>query len=99
MKDYVIFTDSSCDLPNELVAEWGVEVLSLEVTIDGIGTFLNHEIEPEKFDVHDYFRNFCRAIDGEEEMLVKHDEARLVMRVMELAVLSAEQGTTVDFSF
>ena len=58
----------------------------------------NFEIEPEKFDVHDYFRNFCRAIDGEEEMLVKHDEARLVMRVMELAFLSAEQGTTVDFS-
>lgn len=49
MKDYVIFTDSSCDLPNELVAEWGVEVLSLEVTIDGVGTFFNHEIEPEKF--------------------------------------------------
>ena len=55
MKDYVIFTDSSCDLPQELVAEWGIEVLSLEVTIDGIGTFLNHEIEPEKF--YEYLRD------------------------------------------
>lgn len=49
MKDYVIFTDSSCDLPTELVKEWGLEVLSLEVNIDGVGTFLNHEIEPVKF--------------------------------------------------
>lgn len=49
MRDYVIFTDSSCDLPASLVKEWGIEVLSLEVNIEGIGTFLNHEIEPAKF--------------------------------------------------
>ena len=49
MKDYVIFTDSSCDLPKRLVEEWCLEVLSLEVSIEGVGTFLNHEIEPEKF--------------------------------------------------
>jgi len=49
MRDYVIFTDSSCDLPTSLVKEWGIEELSLEVNIEGIGTFLNHEIEPAKF--------------------------------------------------
>ncbi len=49
MRDYVIFTDSSCDLPASLVKEWGIEELSLEVNIEGIGTFLNHEIEPAKF--------------------------------------------------
>ena len=49
MKEYVIFTDSSCDIPADLAAEWGLEVLSLEVTVDGVGTFLNHEIEPAKF--------------------------------------------------
>ena len=49
MRDYVIFTDSSCDLPASLVKEWGIEILSLEVNIEGIGTFLNHEIEPAKF--------------------------------------------------
>ncbi|MBE6684144.1 MAG: DegV family protein [Ruminococcaceae bacterium] len=49
MRDYVIFTDSSCDLPTSLVKEWGIEILSLEVNIEGIGTFLNHEIEPAKF--------------------------------------------------
>lgn len=49
MRDYVIFTDSSCDLPTSLVKEWGIEMLSLVVNIEGIGTFLNHEIEPAKF--------------------------------------------------
>ena len=55
MKDYVIVTDSSCDLPKKLVKEWGIEVLSLEVSIDGVGSFLNHEIEPEKF--YEYLRD------------------------------------------
>ena len=55
MRDYVIFTDSSCDLPASLVKEWGVEVLSLEVNIEGVGTFLNHEIEPAKF--YEYLRD------------------------------------------
>lgn len=55
MRDYVIFTDSSCDLPASLVKEWGVEVLSLEVNIEGVGTLLNHEIEPAKF--YEYLRD------------------------------------------
>ncbi len=49
MKDYVIVTDSSCDLPREIVDAWGVKVLSLEVTIDGVGSFQNHEIDPKEF--------------------------------------------------
>ena len=55
MRDYVIFTDSSCDLPARLVKEWGIEVHSLEVNIEGVGTFLNHEIEPAKF--YEYLRD------------------------------------------
>ena len=49
MKEYVIVTDSSCDLPRDLVNEWGIRVLSLEVTVEGVGRFLNHEIEPAEF--------------------------------------------------
>ncbi len=54
MKDYVIVTDSSCDLPMELVESLGIKVLSLEVNIDGVGAFLNHEIEPKEF--YEYMR-------------------------------------------
>lgn len=49
MKEYVIVTDSSCDLPRDIAKAWGVETLSLEVNIDGVGSFLNHEIDPKEF--------------------------------------------------
>ncbi len=46
--DFVIFTDSSCDLPSDKVAELGIKVISLEVNISGIGTRLNHEVDPRE---------------------------------------------------
>ncbi len=55
MRDYVILTDSSCDLPADVAKEMGVVVLSLEVNIDGVGAFLNHEIDPAKF--YEYVRD------------------------------------------
>ena len=55
MRNCVIVTDSSCDLPRELVEEYGIKVLSLRVDIDGVGSFRNHEIDPKEF--YDYMRN------------------------------------------
>ncbi len=55
-------------------------------------------VERPKSDVHDYYRNFCAAIDGCATQMVTHAEMRLVMRVMELAFLSAEQGQRIPFS-
>ena len=49
-------------------------------------------------DVHNYYRNFCAAVDGKETQMVTHKEMRLVMRVMELAFRSAELNQTIDFS-
>lgn len=46
--DFVIFTDSSCDLPSDKVAELGIKVLSLEVNISDVGTRLNHEVDPKE---------------------------------------------------
>ncbi|MCQ2386660.1 MAG: Gfo/Idh/MocA family oxidoreductase, partial [Clostridia bacterium] len=51
-----------------------------------------------KSDVHDYYRNFCAAIDGKAVQMVTHEEMRNVMRVMELAFASAENNQTVDFT-
>ena len=34
-KEYVIMTDSSCDLPQEMADRLGLEVLPLEVMADG----------------------------------------------------------------
>lgn len=52
MSDYVIITDSSCDLPPELAQELGIEVLPLTLEIEGqrYRNFLDgREIDPKVF--------------------------------------------------
>lgn len=56
-----------------------------EITLD------TYEIERPVSDVHDYYRNLVRAIDGKEEIFVKQSEVRRVLLVMEAAFRSAEQ--------
>ena len=46
-------------------------------------------------DVHDFYRNVCRAIDGKEEQIVKHDQLMRVMKIMEAAFRSDELGAPV----
>ena len=55
-----------------------------------------YEIERPVSDVHDFYRNLVRAIDGTEEQLVKLPEVRRVLRVMEAAFLSAEKKDAVE---
>ena len=54
MNDYVIVTDSSCDLPAALAEEMGVLVIPLEVNMNG-NIKLNNEIDIKEF--YDYLRN------------------------------------------
>lgn len=49
MKEYVIVTDSSCDLSKKTAEEWGVTIIDLEVNIEGIGTKYNSEIDAAEF--------------------------------------------------
>jgi fatty acid-binding protein DegV len=35
MRDYVIFTDSACDIKPELLSQWGVSYRSLTFRFDG----------------------------------------------------------------
>lgn len=58
-------------------------------------TIEKYTLEKDHVDVHDYYRNFCAAIDGKEEQAVKHDEMRVVVRVIEAAFKSAETGEVV----
>lgn len=48
-------------------------------------------------DVYDYYRNFVRAIDGEEELIVTHPQMMRVMRVMEAAFESGKKNKVIDF--
>ncbi len=55
-------------------------------------------IERPESDVHDYYRNFVAAINGKEEQIVKHDQMRRVLRVIEAAFEADKLGITVAFN-
>jgi predicted dehydrogenase len=46
----------------------------------------------------DYYRDIVAAIRGEKEVVVKPEESRMGIRVVELAMESAEKGVTVQWS-
>ena len=56
-----------------------------------------YEIERPVSDVHDYYRNFVKAIDGIEPQMVTHDQMRLDMKVMEAAFESARLNQLIKF--
>ncbi len=49
MKDYVIFTDSSCDLSDELVKELGIKVVQLDVSVEDGTPVPNNCVDIKKF--------------------------------------------------
>ncbi len=57
-----------------------------EITLD------EYELDRPKSDVHDYYRNFVRAIDGLEEQFVTHDQMRTDLKVIMKAFESVERG-------
>ncbi len=61
-----------------------------ELTID------SYEIERPTSDVHDFYRNFVKAIDGKEEQLIKNCEVRRVLQVMECAFKSWDEGAALN---
>ena len=60
-------------------------------------TLDEYELERPASDVHDYYRNFCLAIDGKATQLVTHSQMRRVMKVMEACFESDRLGQTVKF--
>ncbi len=49
MSDFVIVTDSSCDVAEKVLADWGVHCVQLDVLVDGADNRKNNEIEPHAF--------------------------------------------------
>ena len=59
-------------------------------------TVSEYELDHPQSDVHDYYRNFCRAIDGVEPQLVTHPQMMRVLRVIEAAFASVEANQRLD---
>lgn len=62
-----------------------------EVTLD---TFT---IDIPKSDVHDFYRNYVRAIDGLEPQYVSHEDSLKALRIIEAAFESIRLNQVVDF--
>lgn len=63
-----------------------------EITTD------TYEIDRPSSDVHDFYRNLCKAIDGVEPQLVTHAQVRRVLKVMLAAFESdALKGAPIAF--
>ncbi len=62
-------------------------------------TIATHEIPRPQPDVHDYYRNFVRAIAGEEEQYVTHEQMLYDMHIMEAAFESDRLGMPVAFPY
>ena len=58
-------------------------------------TTYSYEVPMPPSDVHDFYRNVCRAIDGKEKQLITHDQMRRVMKVMELSFESDRLGQVI----
>lgn len=55
-----------------------------------------YEAERPISDVHDFYRNFCAALDGKEELAIKHSEVRRVMQVMEACFESSAKKQALE---
>ena len=59
-------------------------------------TIKSYEIERPTSDVHDFYRNFVLSIDGKAEQLIKNEEVRRVLLVMQAAFASGESGKSLE---
>ena len=88
------------------VTEWGQHDVVPVKTAAGLTktmaprdarTTENYEHNIPELDVHDYYRNFCKAIEGKEEQIVTHKQMMRVLSVIEACFESVEKGQVVDF--
>ena len=49
MSNFEIYTDSSCDLPKDIIAKYDIKVMQLEVVIDDKAPILNKDINAKEF--------------------------------------------------
>ena len=79
-------------------ADWGREPKEIwgRIETEYNGVNINGLIESENGDYRDYFINLRDAIWGKAEIAVKPEEARNVIKIIELAFQSSKERRTID---
>jgi predicted dehydrogenase len=81
-------------------ADWGLEPEAIwgKLTTEENGADVTHTIESEPGRYQDYFQNVYDAIAEGKELIVKPDQARQTIRIIELAFQSSSEKRTVGYS-
>ncbi|MEA4914532.1 MAG: Gfo/Idh/MocA family oxidoreductase [Christensenella sp.] len=61
-------------------------------------TTKSYDLDRPISDVHDYYRNFCSAVEGKGTQLVTHAQMRRVLKVIEAAFASVERNQVISYS-
>lgn len=79
--------------------DWGIEPEAIwgKLTTEENGTDVTSTIKSEPGRYQDYFQNVYDAIAEEKELIVKPDQARQTIRIIELAFQSNREKRTVAF--
>lgn len=93
---------SGCDVIR--CKEWYQDNVTPVVTAAGLTktmaprdsiTTEEYHIDLPKSDVHEYYRNFCKAIEGKETQIVTHEQMIRVMSVIEAGFESVEKNMPI----
>lgn len=84
----------------ETVAAWGQEPENLWGTIntEHKGVSIIGKIKSEPGDYREYYHNIAKALSGEEELIVKPEQAAATIRIIELAIQSSTEKRIVRWS-
>jgi predicted dehydrogenase len=79
--------------------DWGIEPEEIwgKLTTEEHGADITRTIESEPGRYQDYFQNVYDAIAEEKELIVKPDQARQTIRIIELAFQSSGEKRTIAF--
>ncbi|MEN8250251.1 MAG: oxidoreductase [Bacteroidota bacterium] len=83
-------------IPNE-IADWGVEPENLQgkLHLDSNGESVISRIKSEPGDYRDYYKNIYQTLSGEAVLDVTAEQARDVIKMIELARQSSSEGRTI----
>jgi predicted dehydrogenase len=83
----------------ETMANWGVEPESIwgKINTEYKGVDIIGKIKSEPGDYREYYQNIYKALSGEEELVVKPEQAAITIRIIELAIESSVEKRTISW--
>lgn len=97
MSRFEIFTDSSCDLPNEIVEQFDLHVLQLEVIIDDNPPVLNKDVDIKEF--YEQLRNGANAKTSAITLGLFQEETEKVLKEgKDILYIGFSSGLSVTYN-